>query len=99
MPAIGDTIARLGAAWSAGDITLDAAVDQLRDVDPSLSVQGARAQIRTWKSAASRYGLDTGLDGHLDSRAVSTSALRQERLVFRFTAPTAAPTTTNGAVA
>jgi hypothetical protein len=70
---VGEAIYRLGSAIHAGEISTPEAVLQLMAVDPSLSAQGARAQLGCWKTARTRYAADTGplqarVAGHGDAR-------------------------------
>ncbi len=82
---IGAAIERLGAARERGDLTRDDAVQQLRAIDPTLTLRGAEAQILAWRGAVTRYTIaaaDRGirLTGPGDARAINA----RPPIVFRF---------------
>jgi hypothetical protein len=73
---IGEAIERLGSAIAAGDLSREEAVLELLAVDPSLSPQGARMQLRSWQGAAAREAAATSartcrVAGPGDARKVS----------------------------
>ena len=85
---IGDTIHEIGAAWHDHAISRADAVERIRGADPTLTEQGAAAQLTAWRTAPTRYRADTGLTD-LDQRRPGTAAdLRGEPITFRFPPPT-----------